>query len=591
MSFDTFTAVCVSHELDAALSGSKIEKIYQPSRYTVVILCRRGGETRRLLLCATPGAARVGITETVRENPKTPPSFCQQLRRHISGATVAGIYTLGFERAVEIALDSHDELGFVCKRYLIIEIMGKYSNIIYAGDIDGKKKILGILRSGDITEGKRPLVSGAEYELPPSQGKAMPIEETYDGFVSRMRASGEKPCDEFILSAYAGFAPIAAREVAFRAGALGKLCCDVECEKLWTAFSAAIGAASGTSGSDGAVPTVVMRESGEPFDFSFTDIVQYGENAKKRCFSSFSSMLDFYFESKDTAAILRQKTHDIHTAVSGNRAKLAKKLNILKKELADCDEMDKYKRFGDLITASAYMLKQKAKYADVPDYYSCDGDKIETVRIPLDEKLTPAQNAARYYKKYTKLKTAKEILAEQIKIAETDLEYLASVEGAVALCESEADIDEIRRELLLGGYLHQSSEKGNQKPADKHVPKPARFITSGGRELICGRNNIQNDFVSMKLARKHDWWFHVKNSAGAHVIMLCEQGEEPDARDFTEAAELAAYYSSISDTQNAAVDYTLVKNLKKPSGAKPGKVVYYSNYTAYVTPKLSVKKL
>ena len=221
----------------------------------------------------------------------------------------------------------------------------------------------------------------------------------------------------------------------------------------------------------------------------------------------------------------------------------------------------------------------------------CDGDKIETVRIPLDEKLTPSQNAARYYKKYTKLKTAKEILAEQIKIAETDLEYLASVEGAVALCESEADIDEIRRELILGGYLHQSSEKGNQKSADKHVPKPARFITSGGRELICGRNNIQNDFVSMKLARKHDWWFHVKNSAGAHVIMLCEQGEEPDARDFTEAAELAAYYSSISDTQNAAVDYTLVKNLKKPSGAKPGKVVYYSNYTAYVTPKLSVKKL
>ncbi|MGM9664895.1 MAG: NFACT family protein, partial [Eubacteriales bacterium] len=293
----------------------------------------------------------------------------------------------------------------------------------------------------------------------------------------------------------------------------------------------------------------------------------------------------------DTAAILRQKTHDIHTAVSGNRAKLAKKLNILKKELADCDEMGKYKRFGDLITASAYMLKQKAKFADVPDYYSCDGDKIETVRIPLDEKLTPSQNAARYYKKYTKLKTAKEILAEQIKIAETDLEYLASVEVAVSLCESEADTDEIRRELILGGYLRQASEKGNPKPVDKHMPKPARFLTSGGRELICGRNNIQNDYVSMKLARKHDWWFHVKNSAGAHVIMLCEQGEEPDARDFTEAAELAAYYSSISDTQNAAVDYTLVKNLKKPSGAKPGKVVYYSNYTAYVTPKLSAKKL
>lgn len=587
MSFDTFTAVLVSRELDSALRGSKIEKIYQPSRYCIVLLCRKGGETRRLLLCATPGASRVGITETVRENPKTPPSFCQQLRRHISGAAVSGIYTLGFERAVEIALDSYDELGFACKRYLIVEIMGKYSNIIYAGDIDGKKKILGLLRAGDITEGKRPLVSGAEYELPPSQDKAMPTGETHDAFISRMSAAGEKPCEEFILSTYAGFAPIAAREVAFRAGALGRLCIDAEKESLWASFSEVAGAADGS----GAVPTVVMRENGEPFDFSFVDITQYGENAKKKNFAGFSEMLDFYFESKDTAAILRQKTHDIHTAVSGNRQKLAKKLNILKKELADCDEMDKYKRWGDLITASAYMLRQKAKFADVPDYYSAEGDTIETVRVPLDEKLTPAQNAAKYYRKYTKLKTAKGILAEQIRIAEADIEYLATVENAVSMCETEADIDEIRRELTLGGYLHKTAEKCSPRAAEKHTPKVARFVTSGGRELICGKNNIQNDYVSMKLARKHDWWFHVKNSAGAHVIMLCEQGEEPDARDFTEAAELAAYYSSISDTQNAAVDYTLVKNLKKPSGAKPGKVVYYSNYTAYVTPKMSVKKL
>lgn len=589
MSFDTFTAVLASRELDSALRGSKIEKIYQPSRYCMVLLCRIGGETHRLLLCATPGASRVGITNVARENPKVPPSFCQQLRRHISGATISGIYTLGFERAIEISLDSYDELGFACKRYLIVEIMGKYSNIIYAGDINGKKKILGLLRVGDITEGSRQLVSGAEYELPPSQEKAMPMEETRERFISRIKSTGEKPCEEAILSLYAGFAPIAAREVAFRAGALGKLCCDTDAEKLWISFSEIVCASRGS----GALPTIVMRESGEVFDFSFIDITQYGENAKKKSFGGFSEMLDAYFESKDTAAILRQKTHDVRTAAINSRQKSAKKLNVLKKELADCDEMDKYKRWADLITMSSYMLKQKAKFADVPDYYNAEGDSIATVRVPMDEKLTPAQNAAKYYKKYTKLKNAREILAEQIKITEADIEYMATVEGAVALCETEADIEEIRRELIQGGYLHRTATagKGNPRSAEKHTPKVARFVTSGGRELICGKNNLQNDYVSMKLARKHDWWFHVKNSAGAHVIMLCEQGEEPDARDFTEAAELAAYYSSISDTQNAAVDYTLVKNLKKPSGAKPGKVIYHTNYTAYVMPRLSTKKL
>lgn len=584
MSFDTFTAECVSRELCDALSGAKTEKIYQPSRYGVVLLCRRGGETKKLYLCATPGASRVGITKSNAENPKTPPVFCQQLRRHISGAAFSSVHTLGFERAIEFSLDSYDELGFPCKRYLIVEIMGKYSNIIYAGDVAGKKKILGLLRAGDITEGKRPLVCGAEYELPPTQGKADPKSESKEDFAARMLECGEKPCEDFILSEYAGFAPIAARETAFRAGALGVLCRDADKEKLWAAFEATVNAAENGT----AVPTVVFRENGEPFDFSFIDINQYGAE-RKRNFATFSEMLDFYFESKDSAAILRQKTHDIHTAVSGNRAKLAKKLNVLKKELSDCDEMDKYKRMGDLLTASAYMLKQKAKYADVPDYYS---ENTETVRVPMDEKLTPSQNAARYYKKYAKLKTAKGILAEQIDIAVAELEYLSTVENAVSLCETEADADEIRNELISGGYLKNKNEKqGNSRGASKHTPKPARFLTSGGRELICGRNNIQNDFVSTKLARKHDWWFHVKNAAGAHVIMLCEPGEEPDARDFTEAAELAAYYSSVSDTQNAAVDYTLVKNLKKPAGAKPGKVVYYSNYTAYVTPRMSVKKM
>jgi predicted ribosome quality control (RQC) complex YloA/Tae2 family protein len=306
---------------------------------------------------------------------------------------------------------------------------------------------------------------------------------------------------------------------------------------------------------------------------------QYGAAAEARTFPSFSAMFDNFFGARERMAAMRSRMHDMETLLSSVKNKLSRKLPQLQKELKACEEMDTFKLWGDLITASVYMLNKKAAFCEVTNYYS---ENLETVRIPLDNKLMPSQNAARYYKKYTKLKTARSILTEQIEKALEELNYLDSVEEAMARVENEEDILGIRAELMHSGYISKNPTAAKQK--DKPEKGIRRCRTTLGREFFVGKNNMQNDYLTTKLAKRSDWWFHVKGGHGSHVIMVCDIGEDPDARDFTEAAAAAAYYSGFRDGENVAVDYTEVRNVKKPSGSVPGKVVYYTNYTAYVNP-------
>ena len=577
MAFDAGMTAAVCAELSEAAVGAKIEKIYQPSADEIVLLCRGRGGGRKLLLSASASCARVCMTELSRENPKTPPMFCMQLRKHLTGALIQAVRMYGFERMIEIEFSAFDEMGFACKKFLHTEIMGKYSNLIFTEERDGEKRVLGALKTVDFTtSSKRQVLAGMVYEMPPAQDKTNPLTENAMHFEAAVSSyPKERLAEKFILDTFLGISPLVAREIAFRAGVLGKTIGEIErTDVLWhalCAFREKILAKEFT-------PVMLCREKGEPFEYTFMPIGQYGTAAEAKAFPSFSAMFDAFFGARERMAAMRSRMHDMETLLSSVKGKLSRKIPQLRKELRECDEMETFKLWGDLITASIYMLNKKAAFCEVTNYYS---EELETVRIPLDHKLTPAQNAARYYKKYTKLKTARTILTEQIEKAAEELTYLESVEEAMGRVENEEDILGIRAELVHSGYI-------SGQPTAKQKNKPEKGIrkckTALGREFFVGKNNMQNDYLTTKLAKKSDWWFHVKGGHGSHAIMVCDIGEDPDARDFTEVAAAAAYYSGFRDGENVAVDYTEVRNVKKPAGSVPGKVVYYTNYTAYVNP-------
>lgn len=587
MAYDAGMAWAICRELSEVFSGAKIEKIYQPSDDEILLLCRTRSGSRKLLLSASASSARVCATALVRENPKMPPMFCMQLRKHLTGALITEIKLHGFERVIEIEFSAFDEMGFACRKFIEAEIMGKCSNLVFAEERSGSKRVLGALKSVDFTtSSKRQVLPGMVYELPPAQDKTNPLTETDEHFRTMFAAyPKERAAEKFILDTYQGLSPLAAREIAFCAGALGIPLADMaRSDGLWRSLAAfRDGILAGKC-----MPVMLARGAGaksEPFEYCFFDVCQYGDTVEKTVFPDLSSLLDAYFGARDRAAVMRSRSHDIMAAIGTVRHKLSKKIPQLHAELEACEEMDTFKLWGDLVTASIYMLQKKTAFCEVTNYYS---EELETVRIPLDIKLTPAQNAARYYKKYAKLKTAKTVLTEQIAKAEEELSYLDSVEEAASRAETEDDLSGIRAELFMAGYLSKNGRAA--KPKEKPGAGIRMYRTSGGRTFYVGRNNIQNDYLTMKLAGKSDWWFHVKGGHGSHVIMVCAPDEDPDAADFTEVAAAAAYFSGFREGGNVAVDYTQVKNVKKPSGAMPGKVVYYTNYTAYVNPKQPEEK-
>ena len=577
MAFDAGFTRAVCAQLSELLTGAKVEKVTEPSKDELVIACYKAGKTRKLFLSANPSRARICITEQSFENPKVSPMFCMLLRKHLAGASIAAIKQNGFERAVEVDFSAYDEMGFATTRTIVIEIMGKCSNIML---LDDKRKILGVLKSVDFTTStKRQVLPGMIYELPPAQeGRALPMEESESELIRRAASfEKSKTAEGFLLSSYLGLSPLVAREIAYRAGALGREMADVDLHALYESLCEYNASLSGNY-----VPTLLLNTDGSPMEYCFTDILQYGEGIEKKTFPSLSELLDEFFGERDKIAAMKTKTHDVSVIVANAKARITKKIGYIKRDLEECKETEKYKLWGDLITSSLYMINGKKSFCEVVNYYS---EEMETVKIPLDIKLSASQNAAKYFKKYTKLKKAKEILTIQMREATEQIAYLETVETAIELSENERDVAQIKAELTDAGFISKAKGADGKKAPKKEQIVPLKFTTSGGHTVLCGKNNVQNDFITTKLASKHDWWFHVKNKPGSHVLMLCEEGEDPDASEFTEAAQIAAYYSSLRDGENVAVDYTLAKNVKKPAGSTPGHVVYYTNYTAYVDPK------
>lgn len=572
MAFDAGMVSAVVSELRANIMGARVEKVTQPEKDELVFLLHLGRKNMRLSLSSGTNTPHFNITGAVKENPAVPPMFCMLLRKHLTGSRISGITQLGFERAVEFAFDCFDEMGFETKKYIVTETMGKYSNIIL---LNHDKKVMNALKIIDLaTSSVRQILPGFAYELPPEQKKLSPINVSREAFDNAFGRAEDMPADKFILGNFYGFGAPVAREIVCRAcGRSNGLLHECTGDKLWEALSFVKNSIT----DEKCEPWLVSDSRGKPVEYFFFEPTQYDRSFIKRRFDSFGELLDEYFIKKDKTERIRQRTSDIFRLLTNAEGRILKKLSLQRQDILNCADKEKYKLYGDLLMGNIYRLSKGMESAELENYYEED---CPTVVIPLDKRMTPQQNAQRYYKKYTKAKTAEIELTKQISLAQAELEYIYTVFDSLSRAESESDILEIREELYGAGY---GSKMKNYIRKKIPAPKLMEFKTGNGYTVLCGKNNNQNDYITTKLASKCDYWFHVKNAPGSHCVMLCE-GKEPPEQDFTEAATIAAVHSKLCDGVNVAVDYTLVKNVKKPAGAKPGFVIYSTNYTAYVTP-------
>ncbi len=576
MAFDAGMLAASVAEIDRRTTSYRVDRISQPSRDEVVLTLHGRGENCRLLINAGPNSPRIGISHTAADNPDKPPVFCLLLRKHLLGARLSEVKQQGFERAAELTFAARDEMGFSCTRILIAEVMGKYSNLILC---DGDRKIISALKIVDFTtSSKRQVLPGMTYEIPPAQDKLNPLESDRETFMKAFFAfPPERTAEKFICATYLGISATTAREIAFRATRHTDTplsYCDPE--TLFTEFSKVVGMIKSRE----FMPTLVTLE-GRPAEYSFMPLLQYGDAATKS-FDSVGELLDTFFSERDREQRTRQRASDLLRLMTNAEARISKKLAAQRSELDECAKGASYREIGDLITANIYRLRRGDREVTLTDYSRQNEDgSFPEVRVELDSRLTPAANAQRYYKKYAKSKTAQTELTKQIKLGEAELEYIYSVFDALTHAETVADLSEIRDELYRSGYaLKMRSHAVSKKP-----PKPtvAKFLTSGGYTVYCGKNNLQNEYVTFRLAEKTDWWFHAKGTQGSHVL-LASRGEEPDVKDFTEAAMIAAYYSRAGEGASVEVDYMKAGNVKKPANGKPGLVIYHSNWSCTVTP-------
>ena len=577
MAFDAGMLACMVREIRTVALGGRIEKVMQPERDEIILQLRSTEGGKRLLINAGTGP-RIGFTDLTRENPAQAPMFCMLLRKHLTGARLADIRQEGFERVVTLEFDTRDEMGFACTRRIVAEIMGKYSNLIFT---DGDGKIISALKTVDFsTSAQRQVLPGMRYELPPAQDKDNPLEVDFARFAELYAAeSPDKPLDKFILSRFCGISATVAREMAMIATRHTDTPLRyATAEEGWKGFDAVISRIK-----EGNYQPTMVFDGGQAVEYAFCPLTQYAPPVETRPYDSASGMLDAYFETRDKESRIRQRAADVLRLLTNAESRIKKKLDIQRGELADCEKADIHKKYGDMITANLWQLSRGMKQAEITDYEVWDEEKEEygTVIIDLDERLTPSANAQKYYKKYAKARNAKVELAKQIELGEAELAYIYTVFDALTRAETANDLAEIRDELYRSGYA--SRMKGYAAPKKQPAPTVAKFKTTNGYLVLCGKNNLQNEHITHKLADRNDYWFHAKGVPGSHVVMVTN-GEEPDAQDFTDAASIAAHYSKAAGGAQIPVDYLLVRHVRKVPGAKPGFVTYHTNWTAYVTP-------
>ena len=552
-------ALCLSglvHELNGALSGARIDKIYQPGRDEVVLALRAPGGNVKLLLSANPNHPRPQLTQLPRENPDAPPMFCMLLRKHLSGGRILSIAQPHLERVVEIRLEALDELGDRVERRLVLEAMGRRSNLIL---LDGEGRITDCLRrvDGDMSA-RRQVLPGLFYRLPPAQAKLDPT-ALDRGELERLLAAAppQAQADQWLLDAFGGLSPLVCRELACRAGGSTDARLDAMGQEGRRRLLDGLEGLLKDVQENRFTPVMVTID-GRPKDFSFLPLEQYGSAAGLTPFPTFSQLLDQFYEQRENQERIRQRGQDLIRSVTNARDRLTRKLANQDRELTATLDRKRLRQYGDIITSNFHAMDKGMARLRATDFYDPEGREVE---IPLDPLLTLQQNAAKYYKEYNKAKTAQRMLTIQMEKGRGELDYLNSVLENITLAEGERDLQEIRQELVDTGYLCRPSKaKGREKRASS---KPMEFCSSAGLRIAVGKNNTQNDLLTCKLAAKGDIWLHTQKIHGTHVILFT-QGRTPDPGSLQEAACLAAWFSQGRESGKVPVDYTPVKYVKKP---------------------------
>ena len=562
-------------ELQEQLLACRVDKVQQPERDTILLSMRGPNGGGKLLLTASPNHPRIQLTSLSFENPAQPPMFCMLLRKHLTGGRLVSISQPPLERLVELTFDCIDEMGTPCQKKLILEIMGRNSNLILTG-ADGR--ILDCLRRVDFEMSEqRQVLPGLYYHLPPAQGKRSPWDASEEELRALLRAQKtQKMADSFLLETFGGLSPLLCRELAY--AVFGQV--DLDLSQLTDAqredAAGKLFAALDRLHTGKRTPVILVRDE-RPWDFTCIPIRQYEGLIAQEPQPSFSALLDTFYAKRDSLERMRQKTQALRKTLTNLHNRTARKLANQQKELEATFDREHLRRLGDIVTANLHVISRGQARLTAVDFYDPEMKEID---IPLNPAISPQQNAAKFYKDYQKAKTAERVLTGQIASGEQEAAYLASVLDALSRAESERDVQEIRQELVEGSYIRDTQGKKRMKLPQS---RPMRFRSTEGFVIWVGRNNRQNDHLTLKQAAKGDIWLHTQKIHGSHVIIETN-GAQPSDETVTEAMALAAYYSQARGGQNVPVDYTPVKFVKKPVGAKPGMVIYDRYQTGLVTP-------
>ncbi|MBQ7106637.1 MAG: NFACT family protein [Clostridia bacterium] len=561
----------LAQELNSAV-GAHVEKIYQPTKDELVFLLRSASFSKRLLISARQGTARIHYTEARLENPPTPPVFCMLLRKFFGSAKIVEISTTGLERTLKITASSLNEMGDVIYPCIYVELIGAAPNIIA---VDQNGRIIDAVRRSNIENGGRLIHPGAIYE-PPTRLNRLNILNTDIDLICEKILDQVGKLDKAILNTIEGFSPLICREIAFSlsgnteisVGDLTKLQKEHLKTKLVSIRQEII---------DGGAPTLVLNEENEPVEFCYIDIFQYGKTYKTQKADTYCQLLETFYGDRAYSDTLKKESQDLFKLLTNLEARILRRKNEREKDLKACERKEEKRIFGELLKANLYNITSGQTFAEVQNYYD---ESLSMIRIPLNPALSPANNAAKYFKDYKKLHTAEQTLLALIEADKKELEYIYSVLDSLSRCENLGDIADIRDELASCLYIHHP--KSTKKKKDNATFKEC--VSPSGFKVLIGKNNRQNDLLTTCVATKSNLWFHVKNIPGSHVILCCDSNNVAD-EDIVFAARQAAKHSKAAASSNVAVDYTPVKFVKKPNGAKPGMVIYSTNKTVFVDPQ------
>ena len=573
MALDGITLSMLKNEISEKLIGARIDKIHQPSKEELVISLRWNGGNGKLLISASASCPRIHFTESFVDNPKNPPMFCMLMRKHLSGAKLVAIEQFGLERMLHLSFSTYNEFGDPVIIKLAVEIMGRHSNIMLLGPdghiIDAIKRVTADMSS------VRQVMPGMTYVIPPAQNKMNTLDIDGMLLIEKLKNGRDIPLSKALMENLDGVSPIVCRELSeIATDGMDTKSHDLsneECGKLVDAIENL----AETVKSGKAKPYIVLEENGHPVDFTFIPVKQYGNAMEIKEFETFSLMLDKFYSERSGADRMKQRSNDLFKFVVNLADRISRKLDVQRQELARSTERDILRVKGELIHANIWMLEKGMTSVVLENFY----DNCKPIEIKLDPRLTPNQNAQHYFSEYHKADTAERMLKKFIEKGEAELSYIESVFDLLARARTDDEVIAIREELVSQGYL-KNHRKNNQKPV-KLAPK--EYISTDGFKILCGRNNIQNDKLTFKDARKHDIWFHTQKIHGSHTVIITEGREVPEST-LEQAAIVAAYNSKARESSLVPVDYTEIKNVKKPSGSAPGKAVYEHYKTAYVRP-------